>query len=301
MMTRLAWVVVTVLLFTLGSSTVALADELTDRMDHGVGVVYSGEQSVICDQPDGRRAEVFEVGQNDRGIVVTVDSGGTTRSSRAMLGSTELGTGYTVRVGNPDVVLGRPVEVIEVVDAGNVRVRLAFDVESSVLLMSEIFNGDGSTYCTTRLVDFVLGAPGPAAGIDVVDGLPIDSPAPARNIDPALPVELAGFTRLQVTLGSQPDVLSGFYGDGVFTFQLTNSSRPISVPELDRQPRVTIERHEYQRVFELGRAVYAWNSDLGGYVLVGELPVDVQARVLSELPDPRSRGFFEQLWDDLFG
>lgn len=301
MITRLAWVVATVLVFTFGSAAVALADELADRMDHGVGVVYSGEQSVICDQPDGRHAEVFKVGQNDQGIVVTVDPSGTTRSSRAMLGSADLGPGYTVRVGNPDVVLGRPVEVIEVVDAGTLRVRLAFDVESSVLLMSEIFNGDGSTYCTTRLVDFVLGTPGPADGIDATDESPVDGAVPTGNVDPALPVELAGFTRLQVTLGSQPDVSSGFYGDGVFTFQLTNSSRPISVPELDRQPRVTIDGHEYQRIFELGRAVYAWNSDLGGYVLVGELPTDVQARVLSELPDPKSRGFFERLWNDLFG
>ncbi len=289
-----------VLVLLAGSASIAMADEVTDRMDRSVGVVYSGEQSVICDQPDGRHAEVFEVGQNGSGVIVTVDPGGTTRSAKALMLSTDLGDHYTMRMAEADAVLGRAVDVVEIVDGSQIRVRLSFDTESSVLLMSEIFNGDGSMYCTTRFVAFTLGTAGPAEGIEVV-AQEEATEAPVRNVDPALPVRLAGFSRLKLTLGSQPDVLSAFYGDGVFTFQLTNSTRPISVPELDRQPRVTIEGHEYQRIFELGRAVYAWNSDLGGYVLVGELPVDVQERVLAELPDPKSRGFFERLWNDLFG
>ncbi len=289
-----------VLALLAGSASIAMADEVTDRMDRSVGVVYSGEQSVICDQPDGRHAEVFEVGQNDAGVIVTVDPGGTTRAAKALMLSTDLGDRYTMRMAEADAVLGRAVDVVEIVDGSQIRVRLSFDTESSVLLMSEIFNGDGSMYCTTRFVAFALGTAGPAEGIEVVAEVEATE-APIRNVDPALPVRLAGFNRLKLTLGSQPDVRSAFYGDGVFTFQLTNSDRPISVPELDRRPRVTIEGHDYQRIFELGRAVYAWNSDLGGYVLVGELPVDVQERVLSELPDPKSRGFFERLWNDLFG
>ena len=288
-----------VLILLAGLSSTAMADEVTDRMERSVGVVYSGEQSVICDQPDGRHSEVFEVGQNETGVIVTVDPRGTRRAAKALMLSTDLGDQYTIRMTEPDTVLGRPVDVVEIVDGNQTRVRLSFDVESSVLLMSEIFNGDGSTYCTTRFVAFTPGVAGPAEGAEVVAHGEA-SEAPPRN-DPALPARLAGFDRLKLTLGSEPDVLSAFYGDGVFTFQLTNSARPISVPELDRQPRVTIDGHQYQRIFELGRVVYAWNTGLGGYVLVGELPVDVQERVLAELPDPKSRGFFERLWDDLFG
>lgn len=290
-----------VLVLLAGSASIALADEVTDRMERSAGVVYSGEQSVICDQPDGRHSEVFEVGQNGAGVIVTVDPVGTTRSAKALMLSNDLGDRYTIRMAEPGAVLGRTVDVVEIVDGGQTRVRLSFDVESSVLLMSEIFNGDGSTYCTTRFVAFTLGSAGPAAGIDVVAHAETAGDVSLVGADPILPMRLAGFSRLQLTLGSQPDVFSAFYGDGVFTFQLTNSTRPISVPELERQPLVTIDGHEYQRIFELGRAVYAWNSDLGGYVLVGELPVDVQERVLAELPDPKSRGFFERLWDDLFG
>ena len=299
MMRRALVVGSAVLIVLAGSASIVMADELTDRMERSVGVVYSGEQSVICDQPDGRHSEVFEVGQNATGVIVTVDPRGTTRSAKALMLSTGLGDQYAIRMAEPDTVLGRPVDVVEILDGNQTRVRLSFDVESSVLLMSEIFNGDGSTYCTTRFVEFTPGVAGPAEGAEVIAHVE-SGEAQARN-DPALPVRLAGFDRLKLTLGSEPDVLSAFYGDGVFTFQLTNSARPISVPELDRQPRVTIDGHEYQRIFELGRAVYAWNTDFGGYVLVGELPVDVQKRVLAELPDPKSRGFFERLWDDLFG
>ncbi len=166
--------------------------------------------------------------------------------------------------------------------------------------MSEIFNGDSSTYCTTRFIEFSLGAAGPAGGVTSVDPAPaIDDPS--DEVDGRLPVELAGFRRIQTTGGPQADVASAFYGDGVFSFTLLNSPRPISVPELAAQPKVTINGHNYQRVFELGRAVYAWNSDRGGYVLVGEIPLDIQERVLAELPDPQSRGFFQRLWAGLFG
>lgn len=290
-----------VLTVMVGSATAAMANELTDRLSDSVGVAYSGEQSVVCNQPDGRHSELFDVGQNDLGITVTVDPAGTTRAAAAGALSTGLGSQYEIGLSADGEVLGRRVEVIEVFDGDTLRVRLSFDVESSVLLMSEIFNSDGSPYCTTRFIEFHLGSPGPARGVTTVDSPEPAGAVQADDVDRALPLQLAGFSRLQVRGGSQSDLSSAFYGDGLFTFQLTNSSRPISIPELDDQPRVTIEGHEYQRIFELGRAVYAWHSNLGGYVLVGELPVDVQARVLSELPDPRSRGFFERLWDGLFG
>jgi len=290
-----------VLVATVGSATAAMADELTDRMGDGAGIVYSGEQSVVCNQPDGRHSELFDVGQNDLGITVTVDPAGTTRAARAGTLSTGLGSQYEIKLSAQGEVLGRPVEVIDVLDGDALRVRLSFDVASSVLLMSEIFNGDGSMYCTTRFIEFNLGSPGPARGVTTVDSPEPAGVVQADNVDRTLPPQLAGFSRLQVGVGSESDVSLAFYGDGLFTFQLTNSNRPISIPELEGQPRATIEGHEYQRIFELGRVVYAWNSELGGYVLVGELPVDVQARVLSALPDPRSRGFFERLWDGLFG
>lgn len=283
------------------SAATAMADELSDHFEAGVGVQYSGQQSVVCDQPDGRRSEVFDVGQNDIGITVTVDSAGTSRSAKPIMPASTLGAQYRVELGAPAEVLERPVDVIEVFDGSRLRVRLAFDAESSVLLMSQIFNGDGSTYCTTRFLDFSLDSAGPATGVASVEEHESADDVAVTVTNLTLPAHLAGFNRQQLTSGPQPDVASAFYGDGVFTFRLTNSTRPISVPELDSRPRITIEGREYQGIYELGRVVYAWNSDAGGFVLVGELPIDIRTRVLSELPDPQSRGFFQRLWDDLFG
>jgi hypothetical protein len=58
---------------------------------------------------------------------------------------------------------------------------------------------------------------------------------------------------------------------------------------------------EYQRAFEPGRVVLVWESPVGGYALVGDLPLDLQAEVLMGLPLPASGGMLESWWDNLFG
>ncbi|MDH3308987.1 MAG: hypothetical protein OEO77_15915, partial [Acidimicrobiia bacterium] len=116
-----------------------------------------------------------------------------------------------------------------------------------------------------------------------------------------LPIILAGFDRLGITDGPQATVLSAFYGDGVFTFTLMNSVNAIAVPELEEAGTIDFDGNQYRRSFQLGRAVYSWNSTSGGYVLVGDVPIDVQQRILAELPEPASQGFFQRLWRGLFG
>ena len=300
MIRRSLVVLLGVAIFLVGSIGVAFADELSDHLDRQSEAVYSGDQTVVCDLPDGRRSQVFVVGQNSDGVLVTVDESGTIRTSSSAMATQDLAGQYEVAAKQAGSVLGRTVEVIEVIEGESVRVRLSFDAESSVLLMSEIFNSDGSTYCTTRFVEFSLGNAGPAAGMTGVDQAAV-AEVPSVNVDEQLPAELAGFRRIQTTVGPQTDVASAFYGDGVFSFTLLNSPKPISVPELASQPKISIGGRDYQRVFELGRAVYAWHSEMGGYVLVGEIPLDIQERVLEQLPDPQSRGFFRRLWAGLFG
>lgn len=279
------------------SHTVAVwAAEFEEHLANQGTVAFSGQQSVVCNLPDGRQSDVFEVGQNADGVGVTVDSAGTTRSGRVQA-ATPIGPQYRIETVGTGTVLGRTVDVVEVLDRDVVRMRIAFDTATSVVMRSEILNGDGSSYCTTQLIEFSIGDAGVAAGVTVSSSATVPEP---RATD-SLPAQLAGFALVRMSEGPQPSVTSAFYADGLFSFTLLHSQASITVPELSRTDAVAINGHEYQRDFQLGRAAYSWNSRSGGYVLVGELPVDKQLEVLSELPAPESRNLFQRFWDGLFG
>ena len=304
---RSLFVLVLVVTSAFGGAQMASAETLAEHAEQHTESVYSGEQSVVCFTPDGRTTEWFEVGHNALGISVTTDSAGASRSVLGLGTVGDLAAQYTVSTPVAETVLGRAVETFDVYDGEAVRVRLSYDKETSALVMSEILNADGSVYCTTRMISFVVGDAGPATGVTAAateqpsNREASDGVATRRGIDLVLPLTLAGFDRLDLAEGPQPELTSAFYGDGVFSFSLVNSPNPLSVPEVSDQPRVTIGSREYGRHFELGRAFYVWNTNQGGYVMVGEIPLDKQVEILSELPDPKSPNLFQRLWDGLFG
>ncbi len=116
MIRRSLVVLLGVSVFLVGSIGVAFADELGDHLDRQSQAVYSGDQTVVCDLPDGRRSQVFVVGQNSDGVMVTVDESGTIRSAVSAIATQDLAGQYEVGASQPGSVLGRPVEVIEIVE-----------------------------------------------------------------------------------------------------------------------------------------------------------------------------------------
>ncbi len=272
------------------------AVDLEELLSRQAEAVYTGEQTVVCNTPDGRTSDVFEVSQAE-GVVVSRDAGGVVRAAMVAVDAGWIESGrYDVRDGRSGRFLQRPVEIVEVLEAETIRLRMRFDVTTGVLLASDVFNADGTTYCSTRFVSFEPGQPGLTADVDLAEVV-------MESVDSfnerALPSVVGGFDRLSVSEGPEPEIAAAYYGDGVFSFTVLNSEKQIEVPELAQVPDSTIEGNRYQRAFSLGSAAIAWTSPEGGFVLVGELPLDLQGRVLADLPRPEE-GFFRKLWRGLF-
>ena len=293
----------------------ALADELDDRLGRSSQAEFSGDQEIRCVTPDEELSQVVTVVQANgrlevRGPSMTVVVHGREVSSHATGGATtavvvptaspaQRDDRYEVVVAGQSVELGRTVEVIEIHEGDLVRMVYAFDLSTGAALRVESRNDDGTTYCETRYVSFTAGAPYvPQAGEGTIE---MDEAVPADEVDTeVLPDELAGFRRTDVYRGPEDSVV-GYYSDGVFTFSLLASDRPLAVAELADRPTSQVGDAEYQRAFEPGRVVLVWESPLGGYALVGDLPLDLQAEVLTDLPQPASGGLLQSFWDNLFG
>jgi hypothetical protein len=180
------------------------------------------------------------------------------------------------------------------------RVTLHFDDETGALLRSEVRNGDRSLYCTSSFVSFT-GDPRP-----IDDSVKQASPDTVDVADfgdiheEVLPMEVGGFSRLDVYQGPEGSTVA-FYSDGVFSFTVVASRMAVEIPELEEAPLVEIDGEEYQRLFRPGQVVYSWESRVGGYGLIGDLPLDLQEAVLGGLPRPDKPGFFVRLWRSWFG
>ena len=311
---RLLWALVGCLMIVVAAPGVALADELDDRLGRSSRAEFSGDQEIRCVTPDEELSQVVTVVQADgrlevRGPSVTVVVDGREVSSRAIGGATtavvvptaspaERADHYQVVIAGEGVELGRTVEVIEVREDDLVRMVYAFDTATGAALRVESRNDDGTTYCETRYISFSAGAPYvPQAGEGTIE---MDEAVPADEVDnEVLPEELAGFRRADVYRGPEESFV-GYYSDGIFSFSLLASDRPLAVAELVDRPTARVGSADYQRAFEPGRVVLVWESPVGGYALVGDMPLDLQTEVLTDLPPPASGGL-ASWWESLFG
>lgn len=279
------------------SQTVALADELSERLETHADSTYAGEQTVVCSTPDGTTSEVYRIGQSN-GVTVAEDAAGQVRVSRTGQDFSDLDERYTVTLKGPLTYAGRQVDQIDIEESETLRLRFLFDIETGAMLSSDVYNVDGTVYCRTRLVDFRPGDPGVSAGVSAPT---LETGVELTQVDEqALPESVGDFARLSVTQGPQESVISAYYADGVFGFTLLHSVNPIAVPELTDAPVVELNERRYRRIFDVGTAVYSWESGVGGYVLAGDLPIDIQESVLEELPAPESVNLFQRIWRNLF-
>lgn len=297
----------------------AMADELGDYLERASEAEFSGEELVVCSTPDGAIFSSLEVAQAGGVVIVTapVEGGGSVVAGEGQLateaadgtvevtrvgdaGDWQLADRYSVEELGDGRYLNRRVDMVEVGEGGRVRVSLFFDRGTGAMLRSEVFNGDGSTYCETRFVSFdgrrpeapVVAVAPPAETVELL--------LAPEQIDPqVLPAGAAGFERVDVYQGTDEGFV-GYYADGVFSFSVFYSLRPVVIAELEDSPRVRFNGGEYQRAFGPGYVVYSWETPAGGYALIGDLPLDMQEDVLAELPQPAKPGLFERLWRRFF-
>ncbi len=299
-----------------GQAMPASAVDLGEYLERSAQSEYSGEVFVVCDTPDGTVAQFVEVTRSAGELWVKTSESeavasngelyqrapdGTVQATRIDSSADwELSTKYTVLDTGRAQELERPVQVVTVMEGDVERVTLHFDDGTGALLRSEVRNGDRSMYCSSSFVSFSeepraidesvrRGTP---ESVETVDFASID--------EEALPARVGGFDRLDVYEGPESSTVA-YYSDGVFSFTVIASRKTVTIPELEDAPTAEIAGRKYQRLFQPGQVVYAWESRVGGYALLGDLPIDLQEAVLADLPHPGRPGFFARLWRSWFG
>jgi hypothetical protein len=299
-----------------GQAVPAFAADLGEYLERATASEYSGEVFVVCDTPDGTVGQFVEVTRSD-GELWARTSGSESVSAngelyeRAADGTVqairidssvdwELSEKYAALDAGSARELERPVQIVTIMEGDVERVTLHFDDATGALLRSEVRNSDRSLYCSSSFVSFseepqsidaTVRQATPEA-IEVVDFSDIDQEA--------LPARVGGFDRLDVYEGPESSTVA-YYSDGVFSFTVIASRRTVTVPELEDAPVAEVAGKKYQRLFQAGQVVYAWESHVGGYALIGDLPIDLQEAVLLDLPRPGRPGFFVRLWRSWFG
>lgn len=315
-MKRLLVFVVLVIGLVAGQAWPALAIDLGEYLERADDAEYSGEVFVICDTPDGTVAQFVEVTRFDgqlwirtRGNEAIASDGelyqraadGTVQATRIAASSAwQMSDSYEPVEAGTTRELERTARVVTVMEGDLERVRLHFDEATGALLRSEVRNGDRSLYCSKSFVSFSE-TPRPVDAsvkqatpetVEVVDFGDIN--------EDVLPSVVGGFDRVDVYEGPEGSAIA-YYSDGIFSFTVIASRKAVRIPELEDAPIVEIGGEKYQRHFDPGQVVLAWESKVGGYALIGDLPLDLQELVLSDLPMPGRPGFFVRLWRSWFG
>ena len=187
-------------------------------------------------------------------------------------------------------------ERVRVLEGSLVRIELAFDVETGAVLRSVGYNDDGTIYCSSSFVSFSnrAGTGAKPAALARTVLVPVD------DDDVHLPPVLGGFERRELFEGPAGSI-AGFYSDGLFSFTILVADRSVEIEGLEESHEVTIDGETYQRAFVPGQSVYSWATPDGGYVMLGDQPMDLQEAVLGELPKPGSPGIITRFWRRLFG
>ena len=200
---------------------------------------------------------------------------------------------YVVEFGEPEEILHRSVDVLRIMEGDMLRARLAFDRETGAVLHAEVLNSDESRYCTSSFLTFDTTSPEithPAMLAEVIESTVVS--------DTRLPESVAGFARKDAYEGPS-DTVTAFYSDGIFSFTLVAANQRITVQGLESATPVVINGGKYNRAFTPGQSFHSWETPLGGYVMLGDLPLDLQESVLSELPAPGRKGFLSRFWSPL--
>lgn len=289
-------------------SAAAAEGDLASYFERAATAEFSGDQVLTCNTPVGLRDSAASLAQKGGVLYISagVDGAPAVSAGAGMLAitgpagsatavqvaaATKPPVGYQVSVAEEVTYLERLADRLTLTTGGKARVRLTFDQETGALLRSETLNSDGSVYCTTRMTSFVPGTPRvPSGSSGEVRKLEKDTDFPEE----VFPVELGAFRRLDV-YGWNHDGEMGYYSDGFFAFALYHVPGRFSVSGISDAKTWTANLGKYSRWFRPGTVTLVWDTAEGGIALHGDLPVDIQATVLAELPAPTRPTFFDRI------
>ncbi len=288
----------------------AVADDLADYLADASDTVYSG-RSVVGTTWDGFESiGIVEV--QHLGGMSTIGSGpsyatigdgrmridGPTGVALSFIGATQfdLETRYAVASGGPTEHLGRPAHILEVMEAGFLRMRMIVDESTSAPVATEVFSRDGSVFRYSSMIDFSVSVDPEMA---LTDEHPYEMMKPVDQA--GLPDDAAGYRLVDGYAGPQ-GANQAFYTDGLFSFSVfTTNGRVNWEAAIDDELPYTVDGQAYWRVINPANVWVMWNAPGTTLALVGDLPPDHLDGVLAELPKPGREGWMTRLWNRFFG
>lgn len=292
-----------------GAST-ARADDLAEYLEDAGNAIYSGQRLVGTTWDGIERIGMIEV--QHHGGFESVDAG----SVNAMVGAgrmymdgmddaaisfvlrstPNLGARYTVENGEATRHLGRPATVLDVVEAGKLRIRMVVDDSTSAPVATQVFDAEGEVFRYSSMVDFSVWVDPSMAQ---TDGREYRMMLPLDHVD--LPATLAGYQLIDAYAGPD-DGRQAFYTDGLFSFSVFTTERRANWAEIaDNELPYTTGGRDYLRVVTPTSVWVLWNAPAMAVALVGDLPPDHLDHVLAELPHPGTDNWLKRLWRKLFG
>jgi hypothetical protein len=287
----------------------AVADDLNELIEAAAESDFAGRQ-IVATFFDGETAfEIVEVEHAGSMMMVAADG------AEALVGSGKLSGGdggalavsswnasqmsdrYAIGESEPVKRLDRAATSVEILENGQVRMRLVFDEATGAPLVTEVFNGNGKLFRLSSMLEInqipgrLYSAPGHYS-----DEFEVLVPTTRHT----LPAGAAGYNLADAYTGPD-DSVQGFYSDGLFSFSLFLVEGSAESHRFADSDTVEMAGHEYRRLLNPGEIWVTWRSGGDTYVLVGDLPPDHLEDVLDELPKPGRKNLLSRLWNGLFG
>lgn len=296
--------------FAITSAGPALADDLADYLADAGEAVYSGRRVVGTTWDGFESVGVVEI--QHLGNMAVLGTG----SSRATIGGGrmrfdepagvalsfigasqfDLGSRYAVSPGGTTEHLGRSAHILEVTEAGLLRMQIIVDESTAAPVATEVYSLDGTVFRYSAMIEFAVSV-GPEMAM--TDEHPYETMLPVEQA--GLPSDAAGYQLVDVYAGPQ-GANQAFYTDGLFSFSVfTTNGRVNWESAVDGELPYAVEGHSYWRVINPASLWVMWNAPGSTIALVGDLPPDHLEAVLGELPKPGAAGWMTRMWRRLFG
>lgn len=299
-----------VVVFTMVPVTAASGAELDELLSRSQEATYSAEQIINCSTPDGDRDALVRIDQVGDELRVTssvsdeveivAGAGGWTLTrggglvAEAIVDASDVSAQALYVVDDEGAVdyLGRAAMAYLLIRDGAPRAELVVDDETGAVVKAVTLTIDSEVYCERRFVS--LSTDPPEFEVKANDA---EKTALMAIESSTLPQSVAGFELLDQYYDEEGFTFV-YYSDGFFSFALFETPQAVALPDARV---VEFDSGAYQRAFTAGQVAYVWETRDGGVALVGDLPPDLHAAVLAEMPHPEDPGFFRRWWRSVFG
>lgn len=242
-----------------------------------------------------RRDAGWSIAGNGRAVTMGVEPSGVTFLTKSN-GSPLPSSKYTIRESGAGIHMSRLCHIVEVMEGEIHRATFILDQRTGAILVAEMFDGEGELFRRTTLSNFRAYRTHEA---------PIhESTVPVEVVLPEsaflLPATAAGY-RLVEAFSAPGGSEQGYYTDGLFSFSLFILDRETVVSGFEGAMQLELDSGVYDIAPTANAVRVHWVDGSNQYVLVGDLPPDHLADVLSELSWPETRGVWARWWSRLFG